>query len=54
LNKAKISIALTKALIKQIDTECEKIGLSRSSRIEMILRKHYTSKIEETALRAAF
>ena len=43
MNKDKISIALTKTLIKKIDTECEKTGLSRSSFIELIIRQHYTA-----------
>ena len=55
MKKAKISIALTKELIKQIEKECEQTGLSRSSCIEMILRQHYSTKAEkESNLRAAF
>ncbi|WNZ28448.1 MAG: ribbon-helix-helix protein, CopG family [Candidatus Bathyarchaeota archaeon] len=40
MNKDKISIALTKSLLKQINSECKKTGLSRSSYIEMILRQY--------------
>ncbi|HDQ05714.1 MAG TPA: ribbon-helix-helix protein, CopG family [Candidatus Bathyarchaeota archaeon] len=55
MNKAKISIALTKSLLKQINDECKQTGLSRSSFIEMILRQYYRPKDQkETAvLRAA-
>lgn len=45
MNKDKISIALTKSLLKKVNKECEKTGLSRSSFIEMILR-HYYCKIQ--------
>ena len=41
MNKDKISIALTRSLIKHLNRECKKTGLSRSSAIEMILRQHY-------------
>jgi len=55
MNKAKISIALTKSLLKQINDECEKTGLSRSSFIEIILRQHYNKDQKESSvLRAAF
>ena len=51
MNKDKISIALTKNLLKQINTECEKTGLSRSSYIEMILRQHCRGNVVETKLK---
>ena len=50
MNKDKISIALTKNLLKQINNECEKTGLSRSSAIEMILRQHYNNKSDKSAI----
>ena len=50
MNKDKISIALTKSLLKQINSECEKTGLSRSSFIEMILRQYCRSNLIETKL----
>jgi metal-responsive CopG/Arc/MetJ family transcriptional regulator len=50
MNKAKISIALTKSLLKQINDECKQTGLSRSSFIEMILRQHYGVKVEKEQL----
>ncbi|HDQ06220.1 MAG TPA: CopG family transcriptional regulator [Candidatus Bathyarchaeota archaeon] len=51
MNKDKISIALTKSLIKQINSECKKTGLSRSSFIEMILRQHCRSNIVENNIK---
>ena len=50
MNKDKISIALTKSLLKQINSECKKTGLSRSSAIEMVLRQHYNNKSEKRAI----
>ena len=50
MNKDKISIALTKNLLKQINSECKKTGLSRSSFIEMILRQYCRSNLIETKL----
>jgi metal-responsive CopG/Arc/MetJ family transcriptional regulator len=47
MKKDKISIALTKSLIKQINDECKKTGLSRSSFIELILRQHYQNNFRE-------
>ena len=49
MNKDKISIALTKNLIKQIDKECQKTGLSRSSFIELIIRQHYKDPKTESS-----
>ena len=50
MNKDKISIALTKNLLKQINNECDKTGLSRSSFIEMILRQYCRNNLIETKL----
>jgi metal-responsive CopG/Arc/MetJ family transcriptional regulator len=50
MNKDKISIALTKSLLKQINSECKKTGLSRSSFIEMILRQYWRNNLIETKL----
>jgi metal-responsive CopG/Arc/MetJ family transcriptional regulator len=47
MKKDKISIALTKSLIKQINDECKKTGLSRSSFIELIIRQHYQNNFRE-------
>ena len=46
----KISIALTKSLLKEINIKCKQTGLSRSSFIEMILRQHCRNKFIETEL----
>lgn len=45
MKKDKISIALTKSLINQINDKCKKTGLSRSSFIEMILRRHCQAQL---------
>ena len=51
MNKDKISIAVTKNLIEQINNECEKTGLSRSNFIELIIKQHYKDlKIESNFL----
>lgn len=47
MNKDKISIALTKTLLVQINNECKRTGLSRSSYIEMILRQYCRTQIIE-------
>ncbi|MEJ2281846.1 MAG: ribbon-helix-helix protein, CopG family [Candidatus Bathyarchaeota archaeon] len=49
MNKDKISITLTKKLIKQITTECQNNGLSRSSYIELIIRQHYKDPKTESS-----
>ena len=49
MNKDKISIALTKSLLKQINRECQKTGLSRSCFIELIIRQHYKDPKTESS-----
>ena len=50
MNKDKISIALTKSLLKQINIECKRTGLSRSSYIELILRQYCHNNLIEAKL----
>jgi len=54
MNKAKISIALTKSLLNQIDSDCKQTGLSRSSFIEIILRQYWRSNLVEAILLEKF